>query len=317
MNNVDPIFIVGCGRSGTTLLRLLLNRHSSISIPEETWFFPQLYRDLPDLLKEDSWRRSIAERVLQLNRVHFPDLTVESLESALLGVDKEDAAGIVSVVNREFMLREGKKRWGDKTPGYVLHLGLIKKLFPKAKVIHIVRDGRDVVPSILKYWSVGPQTDSFLETAVYWKDHVTAGMTDGPKYFGDRYMEVKYEDLVTKPEDSVKEICKFIGEVFEPEMLSSSEGGKSYTPDWEWHNETKKEIDDRNIGKWKVTLTNYQVALVEFLGAGIFARFEYTPASRVHFLAACSIAAYVLKKWFTRRVLSPKIAVYKRLYPRV
>lgn len=314
---MDPIFIVGCGRSGTTLLRLILNRHSSISIPEETWFFPQLYRELPDLLREENWRKSIAERVLQLNSIHFPNLAADSLENALLGTGKDDVAGIISLVNREFMTREGKRRWGDKTPGYVLHLRHIKKLFPKAKVIHIVRDGRDVVPSILKYWSVGPQTNSFLETAVYWRDHVTAGMKDGPKYFGDQYIEVRYEDLVTKPEDTVTKICGFIGEVFEPTMLSTGGEGKGYTPNWEWHNETRKEIDNRNVGKWKQTLSHYQIGLVELLGKRIFNRFEYAPVEAGHFLATCSISGYQFKRSLARTILSLKIAAHKHLYLKV
>lgn len=294
-----PIFIVGCGRSGTTLMRLILNRHSNIAIPEETWYFPQLLKEIGQL-RAGNWRKNIATRVLELNRIHFPELTVEALEKSLTEVAIDDIQNIIPVVNREFMIRQGKSRWGDKTPGYVMHLTLFKKLFPEAKVIHMIRDGRDVVPSILKYWSVGPQTNCFIETAFYWKAHVERGMQEGSKYFGSSYKEVRYEDLVTKPERVVREICAFIGEEFEPAMLDASNDKADNVPAWEWHAETSREINTNNIYKWKKSMSDYHKAVMNYVGKNIYRDKNYDITQEYDLNALLDVYKYILGKSYDK-----------------
>lgn len=306
---MDPVFVVGCSRSGTTLLRLILNRHSGIAIPQETWYFPQLYYELPRLIRTGNWRRAVATRVLELNSKHFPELSIEILEGILWETNEDNFADIVAVVNREFMLRQNKRRWGDKTPGYVRHLAMIKELFPNAKVIHIVRDGRDVVPSLLRYWSVGPQTDSFVETALYWRDHVLAGLNEGPLAFGDRYFEITYEDLVQNPEPTVRSICRFIDEEFEPQMLVSSAADN--VPLKEWHTETRKEINGSNVSKWNKTLDNYELSVVELVGRRIFRRFKYQRVSRLSADAVLDLAMHQGKRSLRNLVLFVKVKTYK------
>jgi len=308
-----PIFIVGCGRSGTTLMRLILNRHSTIAIPEETWYFPRLEKEF-NQLREGNWRKNIATRVLELNRIHFPELTVEALEKSLADVAIDDKQNIIPVVNRECMMREGKSRWGDKTPGYVMHLPLLKNLFPNAKVIHMIRDGRDVVPSLLKYSSVGPNTNSFIETAFYWKKHVMKGMEDGPKYFGSSYMEVRYEDLVTAPEKVVREICVFIGEEFEPGMLEASNEKPGNVPAWEWHAETSKEINANNIYKWKKTLGDYHKAVMNYVGINILRAQNYDIVKEHNVQALLDLYSYILFKGYNTLIYRVKRFLFLSFY---
>ena len=240
--NDSPIFILGCGRSGTTLLRVILNRHSRIAIPEETWFFPDLYNKLNELIKNEDWRESIVNYLKIASKVHFPELKESEIRNGLKDVEKEGVPDILATINRIFADRENKSRWGDKTPGYVLHIPFLKKMYPKAKVIHIIRDGRDVVPSLLRYWSVGPQTNSFIETAIYWKKQVKAGMISGPRVFGNNYLEIKYENLIEQPKKVIKQVCEFIDEKFELTMLEPN-SLTSKLPDWEWHAKVKGDID--------------------------------------------------------------------------
>ncbi|HEY3402070.1 MAG TPA: sulfotransferase [Ohtaekwangia sp.] len=303
----DPVFIVGCGRSGTTLLRLILNRHSRIAIPEETWFFPQLEKELPGLMKEN-WSQNVSKRILELNKIHFPDLTQKALEDVLQKTDPLDIPSVIAVVNREYMMHTGKRRWGDKTPGYVMHIPFLKRLYSGAKVIHMVRDGRDVVPSMLKYWSVGPQTNSLNETASYWRKHVLTGLENGPRYFGENYMELKYEDLVQFPEETVRNVCKFIDEEFEPGMLQAT-GVSEKTSEWAWHSETKKEINTRNIGKWKNDLTAYQVRCIELIGGDALTRLGYSLQSAWLLKPARDVLFFKLEVFVKRLLLRVKIRI--------
>lgn len=308
---MGPIFIVGCGRSGTTILRLILNRHSSIAIPEETWYFPQLFRDLPDLLARPDWRKSVAARILELNKNHFPDLSIDALAAVLRATERNDLPNIISAVNREFMLREGKVRWGDKTPGYVRHLQLIKDLFPEAKIIHVVRDGRDVVPSLLKYWSVGPQTNDFVETAFYWRKQVFSGMKDGPRIFGSDYVEVRYEDLVAQPEATVRLICDFIGEDFESKMLVPGNAERRFTPNWEWHSETTKDINSDNAFKWKGRLSYYKIFVIQLIGREILRKFSYELMKIFSVKAICDVLLHILRVERKQRVYRFKAFLYR------
>lgn len=315
MKSDSPIFIVGCGRSGTTLLRLILNRHSRIAIPEETWFFPQLVGELPELMR-GNWGLRISKRILDLNKVHFPDLTIRALEEVLTKINPTDIPSIVASVNIEYMSRTGKNRWGDKTPGYVMHLPLIKKLYPEAKVIHMVRDGRDVIPSILKYWSVGPQTASLIETAFYWKKHVNSGVELGAKLFGVNYMELKYEDLAIDAESTIKKVCEFIGEEYQVEMLDHQLDENVHVPNWEWHNQTRKEITAMNVGKWKTKLTNYELSVIQVIGKDLLNHYGYQLGDAHSLKAYWDVFLFRLRKLAIDSFLEIKIKVYNFLIGR-
>ncbi|GAB1445682.1 hypothetical protein MASR2M41_13970 [Flammeovirgaceae bacterium] len=259
------------------------------------------------------WRKYIGNRVVEYNKERFPDLKLTGLLALLEKETWGDWTSIIPVVNRYYAKIESKKRWGDKTPGYVMHLPLIKELFPEAKVIHMVRDGRDVIPSILKYWSVGPQTTSLMETAFYWKRHVSRGVELGPKLFGENYMELKYEDLVSNPEMQIRKVCDFIGEVYEASMMDRSMDRPDVLPDREWHKETQKQINDKNVGKWKVSLSTYEVMVIQNYARGLLRKFEYDLEKGFSMRALRDVSGYRIKKWYKNKYLSFKVGIYSFL----
>src|SRR5690606_29916539 len=118
----NPIFILGCGRSGTTLMRLMLNRHPRIAIPGETWYFPDIHRMRASLAPTAEWREVVA--TLIESSATFLELGVsrEQLHDELSRIAFEHWPDVVAVANLAFARAEGKDRWGDKTPGYVRHL---------------------------------------------------------------------------------------------------------------------------------------------------------------------------------------------------
>lgn len=313
--NHEPVFIVGCARSGTTLLRLILNRHPNIAIPEETWYYPQLYKELLQY-EGDNWRERVNNRILELNQKHYPALKSKQLEKSLESVEWGEVPKIISTVNREFANRENKPRWGDKTPGYTLHLPLLKKLFPQAKIIHIIRDARDVVSSILNHWEVGPQTINFIETVCYWKKQVNTGRKDGLGLYGNNYKEVKYEELVVNPKSVVSDICEFINEEYDPHMLLIEENAKLYVPEWEHHSETKSPINKNQVAKWQKLLNKKEIALINLIAANLLKNLGYQLTRSYNLSAIFEFITFRVKTFFNAEFLIFKVAMYNLIHIR-
>jgi hypothetical protein len=209
-------FVVGATRSGTTLLRLMLDAHPDIAIPSETHF-------IPDLIKAREKHGANPERMLEMLTAHrrWGDFHIEASELAERWAALPDLTGPAAV--REFFKIYGEKqggppRWGDKTPGYVKRMREIQEYLPEARFIHLIRDGRDVALSILKQ-SFGPET---IEAAAdRWRGRVLRGRAQQP-YLGF-YVEVKFEDLVLDTEGQLRRICEFIELDFHPAMLGYHE----------------------------------------------------------------------------------------------
>jgi hypothetical protein len=186
-----PIFIVGCHRSGTTLLRLMLDSHRRISCGPETG----LLSDLATLtrknagylknygLPEEYWDRKFAE--------------------------------FFDSFKRDYALSRGKSRWADKTPKYALSLEYILRLFPGCQIVHLVRDGRDVVASHRSRWGYW----SAIKATAKWPRYIRAARSAGSVLPPNRYIEIRYEDLVREPEPVLRKLLVFLHEAWDPAVL--------------------------------------------------------------------------------------------------
>jgi hypothetical protein len=186
-----PIFLVGCQRSGTTMLRLMLDSHSRISCGPETRFLADLER----VVGKD-WHR--------LSQYGF------SQDDWLARI-----AGFFDGVQADYARSRGKMRWADKTPLYALSLDFITRVFPDCQVVHVIRDGRDVAVSHRKrfgYWSS-------VKSAVKWPRYIAAARAVGRTLPPDRYYELRYEDVVADPEPSMRALFEFFDEPWEPAVL--------------------------------------------------------------------------------------------------
>ena len=210
-------FVVGATRSGTTLLRLMLDAHPGISIPSETHF-------IPELISAREKHGASSAQMLELLTSHrrWGDFTIEADELAARWATLDPLTG-PAAVRAFYELYADKQgnhgaRWGDKTPGYIKSMREIQVYLPEARFIHLIRDGRDVALSILKqHW--GPQT---IEAAAEkWRSRVLRGRAQQP-YLGF-YLEVKFEDLVLHTERELRRICEFIDLEFDPAMLGYHE----------------------------------------------------------------------------------------------
>lgn len=208
--STSPVFLVGCPRSGTSLLRDLLRSHPRLAFPSESHFIPSFYRGFGDP-RSDRAARNLAARIRRLMWVRRWNL---DLDPSILAHCRS-FSGLVSGLYCEFARRKGKPRWGDKTPEYVTEIPLLFELFPAARVVHLYRDGRDVARS----WIAAPFGPASTHGAASaWRRMVTAGRHAG-QGFPDSYLEVRYESLVGEPEATMRQVCAFIGEDFDPAVL--------------------------------------------------------------------------------------------------
>ncbi len=208
-------FIVGASRSGSTMLRLMLDRHPLLGIPPETHFLTSL----PAVWRGAADPPAAAFEAI-VNHERWPDfeLDADAFRARLI---ESSACTLTEVLRVFYMLyasRHGKSRWGEKTPQYVLRMPQIAQLLPEARFVHIVRDGRDVALSVLSLW-FGPT--SIEEAASWWVERVRAGQRDGPTV---DYLEVRYERLVEQPVEELRRVCAFVEIDFQAEMLSYHAG---------------------------------------------------------------------------------------------
>jgi len=211
-----PFFIVGAGRSGTTLLRLILAGHPHIHIPPETWFIKDLVEQLPlDVpLKEDQVIQAV-EIITTAYRWPDMDMGADKLRASATLLKSPKLVDVINLVYSEQLKRWGKPRFGDKTPCYIGILRELNILYPGCKFIHLIRDGRDVAISTMdmsriRYYD--RQEFEWWSAMQYRRAYLNSDLAA-------QILEVRYENLVLQPEATMRQICDFLGEEFHSEML--------------------------------------------------------------------------------------------------
>ncbi len=221
-----PLFIVGMPRSGTKLLRAMLNQHSMIAIADvETEFFPywvSQWSRYGDLSKYPDFERFFV-RFTSYPFYRYMESRGEIVDPqawyrACSGFSP--SAVFEALIKLTAHFQAGQQRiWGDKSPSYLPHLELLRKHFPSARFIHIVRDVRDYCLSINRAWG-----KNILRAAQRWNDDVYRAHVIGASW-PDDYLELRYEDLLADPVGVSRKMCEFLEVPFEPEIveLASSE----------------------------------------------------------------------------------------------
>lgn len=210
-------FFVGAGRSGTTLLRAMFDSHPKIAIPNESGFIVRLARERHRYEKTTGFEVEQFQRDFTVHlRFRKWDLSREEVNQALQA-EIESYPQAIRCLYHFYARREGQELYGDKTPRYVTKLPLLSALFPEARFIHIIRDGRDVALSHLDIEGWGPR--SLDEAAVQWRRHVIRGMVDGAALGSNIYREIRYEELIEEPEKILLGLCEFLGLSYDPAML--------------------------------------------------------------------------------------------------
>jgi len=216
----EPIFVIGAQRSGTTLMRLMLNSHSQIAIPEEGTFWMPLLRKYKGRF-EERITDSELERALKYikSNTQFKLWRIET-EKVFGEIRKGGGCCLGDLITKlyEHYARSFDKRiWGDKTPSFFRMISVLKELFPYARFIHVIRDGRDVFLSCRK---MNPSKSNVCVAALEWVYKVKKAQEQLRSVNPERVLEIRYEDLVAKTETGLSKTCLFLGVGYEPEMLN-------------------------------------------------------------------------------------------------
>ena len=250
-----PILLVGSPRGGTTLLRDLLRSHPRLTFPPESNVLPELHRLHGDPATVRRGRLLAADLLRSFSiRAWGLELTIEEL------AEERTFAAMVERLYGAWAAREGKARWGDKTPLHALELPAALAIFPRAQVVHLVRDGRDVTASLLRQpW--GPACAA--GAARLWRRCVDAAQRDGAALGKDGYHEVRFEDLVAEPEPVLGKLCAFLGEEYDPGLLAPSRIPAPAGLRQPWPARQEQAIDGGTVGRWRGELSPVQLAAVE------------------------------------------------------
>lgn len=207
---------VGCGRSGTTLVRAIFDSHSQLAVTHHAQFLvamgrrKNLYESRTGLDSE----RFLAD-LFASHRFGHLQLSHDEVRASLATPVPDLASGLRRVLGL-YAEHQGKPRYADKTPGHVTRIPLLAELFAEARFVHIIRDGRN---SWVGYRDRGFGPKTVADAAFNWKSRVLRGRRAGLALGPQRYLEVRYEELVERPAESLDPVCRFLDLAFEPEML--------------------------------------------------------------------------------------------------
>ncbi|MET0577939.1 MAG: sulfotransferase [Ilumatobacteraceae bacterium] len=294
------LFLVGCGRSGTTLLRAMCDAHPELAVPPESHVLVTLAPRGADAFDPIDGG-SLAGCLAADERFGLWGLDATTLRD-VIGPAPADYPTAIRAVFRAWTEDHagGQARYADKTPVYVLHIARLAELFPEAVFVHLVRDGRDVAASFLELgWA-----DTIEDAALHWKLRVTRGRRAGRRLAPGRYVEVHYEDLVGEPERTLRTICAAAGLAYDGAMLDPSGSSADIvatTRHPEYHGHLTRP-PTAGLRDWRRDLDVGDVARFEALAGATLGAFGYERAVPGPTLATRAAAAAHLARWQVHRV---------------
>lgn len=233
------VFIVGCPRSGTTLLQRIVNAHPQIAIMPEAQWIPRRFKERKGLTPEGMVLPGLIPLLVEHPRFADLHFDPEELPKLLETGEVVSYADFVSRIFDHYGQHKGKALVGNKTPGFVRRLDAFHLLWPKARFVHLIRDGRDVCLSMadwpkaqLKHpGDFATWKDDRVSTAAFWWElHVRDGRRAGNSLGPELYYEVRYESLVKNPAEECAALCAFLGLPYDEAMLQFHEGKSNRDP---------------------------------------------------------------------------------------
>ncbi len=246
----------------------MLNAHRQVAVPPESRFIVELWQGKVEVAV-DRFLASLAAH----NRFQMWDLPIEMVREELPERGDVRYADAIEAAYVAYARIQGKTRWGDKTPRYIEHIPLLARLFPKARFVHLVRDGRNVA---LSYSAVPFGPNNVAQAAVLWARRVGAGIRDGRGLGDGRYLEMRYEDLVEDAGGEAKMLCQFLDLDFDPEMLNYTERARAAVlPRAKRYNPHVMEKPMQELRSWERDLPERHVELFEAIAGTVLAELGY------------------------------------------
>lgn len=275
------LFVVGCPRSGTTLLQRMLDHHPQLAVAYDSLFIPPALRDAKEA--DPPVTGALVARIRNFHRFERLGLPADVLDR--LAPRCERFSDLVSAIYTEFAALHGKPLGGEKSPGYVRHMPMLQGLFPETRFIHLVRDGRDIALSLAdwgrrKERPKGPARkyrlwaeDPLAVSALWWEYKVAKGRKDAAHLEDGSYTEVSYEGLVANPEVELERLSGFLDLPYTDAMHRFHEGKTRSEPGLNaksaWLPAT------RGIRDWRASMPPEDVEWFEALVGDTLSAFGY------------------------------------------
>lgn len=224
------VFVVGCPRSGTTLLQRMLDNHPQLTVANDTHFITRAVKHTLRRDPDPQMNSSLLEAVLNYRRTRR--LGLEDIEIKRAASGSNTYAEFVSKLYDFRGSKQAKPFSGEKTPDYCRQIPALHALFPRSRFIHIVRDGRDTALSTMSWATAhkGPgkwalwQEDPVGTCALWWRWQVGTGERDGGSLPAGLYRRLRYEDLVNDPENELREIARILALPYSGDMVNYHAG---------------------------------------------------------------------------------------------
>jgi hypothetical protein len=286
----------------------MLDRNSQLAVPDESFFVP--------LLADRHLRRVDAddfiEDVRRLQTVREWGVPLDKLRARLS--DRMAIGRAIAAIYEVYAEEQGKWRWGDKTPMYMRHLLMLRRLFPDSRYVHLIRDGRDAALSFLdmpkgvafETWA-HPRT--VADFAAVWRTEVAAAR----RLRGDRYLEVRYEDLVADARRVLKRICSFAGLPYEAAMAEHARSGSEQKP----HQQSLKRPLTPSLRDWRTEMRPEDVAAFEGVAGDLLEELGYETHGRTDARGRLRRASYRARigAWRAATFAYRRSPVWRRRHP--
>lgn len=274
--SMSPVFIVGAPRSGTTMLQFILDDLPNLSMPTgESHFLIPLFRNQHDFsnLNTRAGMRRLLQTIDDFNPIflygdlHGLKFDVDQLTDAFLSEQRASVRDVINGIFEHNARGRGKTRWGDKTPYYALHLDKLVEWWPDARIIHLIRDGRDVALSLF-----GRKHDfgayNIYYAAQYWQKYVDICREQGRLLPAGQYLEIRYEDILNDKPAAMRAVCDFIGEPYPDTSVQDISTQPKIA-------RQLKNVNKENQGKWRHTLSAWKIRVFESEAGSSLQQFGY------------------------------------------
>jgi hypothetical protein len=267
------VFILGAPRSGTRLLGRLVNAHPDIAVIHEARFVPGWFRHRRGLTPEGFVTPELVEKLARFERFEHLEVDREQLEQIVAGREEMPYSAFITELFERHGSALGKRLVADKSPRYVRNIPTLNELWPAARFIHLVRDGRDVGLSVLNWKKVTVrgelvanlptwEEDRTTTVALWWERLVRLGREDGVPLGPGLYRELRYEALVDDPASECRALCEFLDVPYDEAMVQHH-GGRPPTP---------------GLRKWRTQMPPEEVERFEAAAGDLLDELGYTRA---------------------------------------
>lgn len=276
----EPVFVVGHSRSGTTMLARIMDRHSQLAIPPEVSFFLPAYRKRLRAAERAGTHQALLDYLRDISRmgdITYRDYSEESIAERFRAVPAT-SSNLFRCLLEDYAATRRKPRCGEKTPMHILAVPRLLAAWPRARIICIIRDGRDVVESCLK-WAHFTWEPAWYHTQSWCR---LAALADAyQKRYPDQFLVFRYEALVEDPEPTIRRLDTFAGLPFEPgQVMQDGAASDQIADDWAqmpaaWKERATRAPDASRILAWRHSTNSREMAYLTALMNPWLAHYGY------------------------------------------